>query len=155
MSNTQTLPQLDAYLKQHEIEHFGAHELVKHYDPRWTGDSIIVPPPVLWANIIPTLQLADAIRDELDRPVTVISGYRDPDYNEVIHGSSNSQHVYFRALDLSIGDDPNDYLMLIEVASRWVRQWRVDGYEVGLGIYDDSDAFVHIDCGFASRMWTG
>lgn len=34
------------------------------------------------------------------RPITVLSGYRTPAYNAMIHGAPQSQHVFGRAVDL-------------------------------------------------------
>lgn len=141
---------LDRYIKKHNIKYFSANELIKHHNSKWDGDKIIVPPKKLWSNIIPTLRLADEIREEIGRSVSVYSGYRCPEYNKLVGGSSNSQHMKFRALDLGVG--AKDHLNLISVASDKVMKFRNQHKEVGLGIYKN---FVHIDVGFRSRFWTG
>lgn len=44
----------------------------------------------------------EAYRDELDGPVVIVSGYRDPAYNASLDGAAdNSQHVYGNAVDLA------------------------------------------------------
>ena len=42
----------------------------------------------------------EAYRDLAGRPVRVVSGYRDPDYNARVGGARNSQHLYGNAVDL-------------------------------------------------------
>lgn len=38
-----------------------------------------------------------------DRPLRIVSGYRDPAYNKSIGGAPNSQHQYNRAADIPAG----------------------------------------------------
>lgn len=38
-----------------------------------------------------------------DRPLRIISGYRDPAYNKSIGGATNSQHQFNRAADIPEG----------------------------------------------------
>lgn len=38
-----------------------------------------------------------------DRPMRIVSGYRDPAYNRQIGGAPNSQHLYNRAADIPTG----------------------------------------------------
>ena len=43
-----------------------------------------------------------AMRDEADKPIKVVSGYRCPDHNKTVGGASNSQHLFGRAADIFI-----------------------------------------------------
>lgn len=58
------------------------------------------PPRYLWDNIIPTIVIADELREELRRPIKITSAYRDPDYNADVGGAKASLHQAFNALDL-------------------------------------------------------
>ena len=44
------------------------------------------------------------LRDELEWPIRVTSGYRSEALNSLIGGSANSQHVAGEAADIEIGD---------------------------------------------------
>lgn len=127
--------------------HFRAAELLSR---EVRGESKKVAPPVeLWANIIPTLHAADLIRDRLNLPVRVVSGYRTHAYNLLVDGSPTSEHVEFRALDLAC----DHHQQLIHVASIVMDQLAARGLATGFGVYD---TFVHIDVGATKshhRRW--
>lgn len=42
------------------------------------------------------------LRDSLDRPVLVSSGYRSPELNRAVGGAKNSCHMFGRAADISV-----------------------------------------------------
>ncbi len=42
----------------------------------------------------------EALRQQLDQPLTILSAYRTPQYNKLIGGVSRSQHTEGRALDI-------------------------------------------------------
>lgn len=43
----------------------------------------------------------EALRSAMgNKPLTIISGYRDPDHNDNVGGASESQHLYGRAADI-------------------------------------------------------
>lgn len=46
------------------------------------------------------MTLIEVIREELDLPMDVESGYRCPDYNKIIGGSKGSWHMKGRAIDI-------------------------------------------------------
>lgn len=146
---TMDINKLNKLLEKYDVKYFKAEELGKHYNAKWKGANFILPPESMWQRILPTLALADAIREDLGRPITVISGFRDPEYNRIIGGATNSQHKEFRALDLQVNAD--HHLDLISVAAKKVQEFRNRGIEVGFGIYP---TFIHIDTNFKSRFWT-
>lgn len=79
----------------------------------------------------------EAIRDEVGRPVAVISGYRDPDYNARIPGAAkNSRHMRGEACDIG------EWLGLSEFDARRLRKFS------GLGVLSRSNPRVlHVDVG--------
>ena len=42
------------------------------------------------------------LRDHIDKPITIISGYRSPEYNTKIKGAKRSQHMSARAADIIV-----------------------------------------------------
>ena len=105
------------------------------------------PEPYILPNILPTAIIAQTIRSILKAPVITISGYRPADYNRGVGGAPHSEHVSFRALDLSFPDLER----LWEVTTKVVEAFRSDpGWNVGLIYYDWG---VHIDTDAAG--WKG
>ncbi|CAN7276198.1 DUF882 domain-containing protein [Phenylobacterium sp. LjRoot225] len=91
-----------------------------------------------------------AINDRLDnnRPFQVISGYRSPRTNAMLHARSSgvadrSQHVLGKAMDVRIQG----------VSLRNLRNAAVDVQAGGVGYYPVSN-FVHVDVARV-RQWTG
>jgi len=99
-----------------------------------------------------TIQFADELRKRYGGPISVVSGYRIDEYNELVGGSPESEHKAFRALDLSVG--ANNHLRLISLATALAQEYKEDGIEVGIGIYR---RFIHVDVGAGrgNRFWTG
>jgi uncharacterized protein YcbK (DUF882 family) len=147
---------LQQLLDAHGIEHFtiaGDSRIlspVARFQP-----GTVVPPVELWPNIIPTLQLADEIREMIGRPIRVVSGYRSPEYNAIVGSTPASEHVQFRAVDLAVGID--DYNRLVACAASVMNHADARGMRTGFGRYD-LDYFVHIDTGSTKgrrRRWKG
>lgn len=92
---------------------------------------------------VETLRLADEAREFEGAPITPSSGCRCPSHNRAVGGSSKSQHVQARAMDLPSRDPAALY--------NYLDSKYPDKY--GLGLYD---TFVHIDTKTgAARRWTG
>jgi uncharacterized protein YcbK (DUF882 family) len=51
------------------------------------------------------MAIIEIIREELDLPMSVTSGYRCEDYNTIIGGSRNSWHKKGRAIDIKRKSD--------------------------------------------------
>lgn len=139
---------LDDLIKSHGIQYFRASELLSREERG--GPKILEPPADLWPRILPTLELADEIREILGAPVRVISGYRSPEYNRKVGGAAKSEHVEFRALDLT-WSGPMSRLWM--VASEVMDHAHARGIRTGRGLYD---TFVHIDTGSTKgtiRRW--
>ena len=75
------------------------------------------------------------IEESIGRPLTIKSGFRDPDYNAKVGGANGSQHIHGNAVDLDTGDwSRADKLALIEKASA--------AGITGIGVYDNN---LHFD----------
>jgi len=139
----QRLSTLRTLLDDAGVEYFSADELVKHTRSDWPGPRVFPPRERLLDHIVPTVKIADEIRDRWGGPVVVISGYRAPYYNdELVEGSDRSQHMDFRALDLRPTDGAiDDFIDLVEQV---VQARRDEGQIIGRGLYP---SFIHIDTG--------
>ena len=86
------------------------------------------------------------IRDTIDSPLHINSGYRSPQHNERIGGVRNSQHVLGKAADLSARDfSPTQLYGIIEGL---IDQGRI--LQGGLGLYN---GFVHYDIRGTKARW--
>lgn len=89
------------------------------------------------------VDLLDAIRERIGKPIEVLSGYRCPEHNAEVGGVSNSQHVLGTAADITYDGIDVDYLAQV------AEECGADG----IGRYYNQD-FVHVDVrGWAAR-WT-
>jgi hypothetical protein len=52
------------------------------------------------ANAIRLAKVWGGVRDRFGSPIRITSGYRPPHVNRAVGGARNSQHLYFRALDM-------------------------------------------------------
>lgn len=64
-------------------------------------------------------QICQPVRDHFNKPVTITSGYRSPDLNAAVGGSTRSQHSKGEAVDLEI----------FGIANKKVADWIVDNCE--------------------------
>ena len=60
-------------------------------------------------------QVLQKVRDHFGKPVTVTSGYRSPELNKAIGGSTTSDHCKGMAADIEIAGVPNHEL------AEWIR----------------------------------
>ena len=90
------------------------------------------------------------LREYLNTPITINSGYRSPEYNKKIGGVAKSQHILGNAADITMkGYTPKNIYNAIE--------FLIDKGEMlqgGLGLYKN---FVHYDIGYngKKRRWNG
>lgn len=47
------------------------------------------------------------LRDSLNLPIVISSGYRSPELNRAVGGVSNSEHMFGKAVDLTVPGQPN------------------------------------------------
>ena len=134
------------------ISHFSAGEILSTCQNKKKGVYNSVPPIHLWANILPTIHLLDAVRKELGYPLYLNSVHRNPAYNKAIGGSPKSMHMRFNAIDFcGKRGKPKDWAEAVMVQ-------RTLGVSVGgVGTYP---GFVHADTrdnwkGRVHTTWTG
>lgn len=81
------------------------------------------------------------LRDDIAKPMRILSGYRSPEYNKSIGGVLKSKHMKGEAFDISmVGHNPSVFFDAAKNA----------GF-LGFGFYPESN-FMHIDLG-PLRHW--
>lgn len=103
-----------------------------------------IPPNELWDNFWPTIVLADELRSRVGKSIKVTSGYRSPAYNRSVGGARNSQHVQFRALDLSAPK------ITLKAMHKELLAMRNEGHKIAVGRYP---SFIHIDTRGSNVSW--
>lgn len=91
------------------------------------------------------VKIADAIRNRIDKPISVNSGLRCRTHNANVGGVSNSQHLYGTAADLGCpsGCTPSQMASIAE---------EIMGETGGIGIYSWG---IHIDTRSTKSRWNG
>lgn len=88
--------------------------------------------------------ILQAIRSHFNKPVTINSGYRTPEYNKKVGGAAQSQHLYGTAADIAVsGVSPKDVAAFAETLLY---------NRGGIGIYA---GFTHIDVRETKSRWNG
>ena len=88
------------------------------------------------------------LRDKIDRPITVISGYRSPEYNKKIGGAKRSQHMVAKAADIIVNGMSSTEVKDIIVSLIKCGEM----HPGGIGLYQ---TFTHYDVRGANRRWYG
>jgi len=135
--------ELQKLLDSEGVRYFRAQELT--LQRQWGTHA--EPPADYLPRILPTVILADEIREKLGAPIRVSSGYRTLEYNRHVGGSPSSEHMQFRALDLQ-PHDPGLMEGMRGIATAVVARARARGWNVALIHYD---RFIHIDVGSERR----
>lgn len=105
-------------------------------------------PDHIIGNIIDLAEQLQILRDYVDKPIQINSGYRSPEYNKKIGGASRSMHKEGKAGDIVIkGMTPGEVYNTIE---KLISQGEMT--EGGLGSYK---TFTHYDIGYngQKRRW--
>lgn len=120
-------------------EHFSLAEFACHDGSRTPSE--VIP------NIRELAQNLEVLRSELNgAAIHVNSGYRSPAYNRSIGGATDSQHMYGRAGDITVGGySPREVYDTIE---RLINAGRMK--QGGLGKYS---SFVHYDTRGSAARW--
>jgi lysozyme len=85
-----------------------------------------------------TLRVVNALAEKLNTTLTIISGYRSPEYNASIGGATNSYHMRGQACDISTGNV--NQAVLIQAA----RQLNLNTIQYA--------TFVHVDTRLGARV---
>lgn len=103
-------------------------------------------PPNVLTNIIEVAKELQVLRNQLNKPITVTSGYRSPKHNAKVKGAKNSQHLTGKAVDIKVnGMTPIQVFNEIEnlISQGKMRQG-------GLGLYPN---WVHYDIRGTKARW--
>jgi hypothetical protein len=86
-----------------------------------------------YVRLLATLAL-QPMRDAIDRPLQILSGYRAPELNRAVDGSSSSQHTLAQAVDVT--SHQSEALM----------RWMVENKPAGIGqvVYYPARQFLHV-----------
>jgi uncharacterized protein YcbK (DUF882 family) len=118
--------------KNFKVEEFDCHD----------GTKV---PSSLFANVNALAHNLQVLREHLNKPIKILSGYRTETYNKHCGGAPHSQHLLAKASDIQVeGFTPVQLHGIIEelIKENFMKQG-------GLGLYD---TFLHYDIrGFASR----
>lgn len=129
------------------LRHFVASEVLATIGNRRGSAVNSMPSPELWGNIEPTLRVVEELRERLGAPIRINSAYRDPDYNKAIGGVRSSQHLKFKALDITSPSATPE-----EIYNELVKMRTEKVFKGGLGKYVK---FVHVDTRGTNANWAG
>ena len=97
---------------------------------------------------IKLLEQLQIIRDTIDKPISILSGYRDEALNIKVKGATNSYHTRAMASDIRATDIPPK--QLYETIEKLIKEKKIT--EGGLGLYTRPNGWVHYDIrGFKAR----
>jgi uncharacterized protein YcbK (DUF882 family) len=97
-------------------------------------------------NIQRLAENLQVLRDFLNAPIKITSGYRSPEHNNKIGGAPNSQHMRGTASDFKVrGYQPEDVARTIE---HLIADGKME--EGGLGVYP---SWVHYDVRGSRARW--
>ena len=113
-------------------------------------------PIALYPNLLRLARELQKLRDVIQVPINILSGWRSKEYNETVGGATRSYHVLAMAADISApqyaGGDERALHALIE---RMIKDKRL--HNGGLGLYPRSGAagWVHYDVRSYPARWQG
>lgn len=107
------------------------------------GSSVPVP---LFPNVLQLAGNLQVLRNEIKKPILILSGYRTPSYNQKVGGATHSQHLQAKAADIYVsGYTPKQLHAIIE---QLIKEGKMK--QGGLGLYK---TFVHYDCRGSKARW--
>lgn len=105
-------------------------------------------PDSLMEHVFLLAENLQILREEVGKPIRVISGYRTPAYNRRIKGAPKSQHMLAKAADIKIsGMTPTE---VKEVIVKLIKAGRMKSG--GVGLYK---TFTHYDVRGRNARWYG
>ena len=136
------------FLANLNLRHLSPDEIIHPHRGVARGVANVLPPRRMWKQLIPTLRLADELRERLGVPLSrITSAYRSPKYNARIPGAvRNSYHTRNVALDLVYYCSPRKaYQMALKLR-------REGFFRGGIGLYP---GFIHLDTRGYPATWRG
>lgn len=131
-------------LNNRGIVHFSSDECLYLGASNGRHKNNHVPAKNLWPNFWPTIEIADEVRGRIAKSLRISSAYRSPEYNKSVGGARNSQHVQFRAIDISA---PKSTLKSLY---KELLAMRKEGHKIAIGRYP---TFIHIDTRGTNTSW--
>ena len=99
-------------------------------------------------NVKKLAENLQVIRNKINQPMIIISGYRSPAYNKKIDGAKRSQHMLAKAADIVVsGMDTRE---LRETIIDLIKKGEI--HPGGVGLYS---TFVHYDIRGTNARWYG
>ncbi|OAI56077.1 hypothetical protein AYO49_04885 [Verrucomicrobiaceae bacterium SCGC AG-212-N21] len=136
----------ETFLTQLNLRHIQPVEMLRpHFKMRGNVCNTL-PPRDHWKNMVPTLRVADELRERLGVPLaTIASAYRSPAYNATCPGAAaHSYHTRNMALDLVFD-------CASEKVAKAAETLRTEGFFAGgIGRYP---GFTHVDTRGKSADW--
>ena len=80
-------------------------------------------------------EVLEPIREHINGPITINSGYRCTELNKAIRGVYNSQHLIGEAVDLTIGSIPKNKILF---------NWIVENIKFDQCILENGGKWIHI-----------
>lgn len=155
---------LETFIDSLGLRYFRGAEFTSYWTRKRGAVENAVPPRELWKNIVPTLIVADELRQQIGSPCDVLSSYRSPSYNRAVGGERASYHMKFMALDLTFDKGNASLWHTQAVALRGHRfpfpdvdgvPWKGSfAWRGGIGLYVKSN-FIHIDSRGYDADWRG
>lgn len=100
----------------------------------------------VYNNVVELAENLQVLRDYVDTPIKINSGYRSPDYNALVGGASKSQHLLGNAADIVIGKlDPVE---VADIITELINTGRMK--QGGIGVYN---TFTHYDIRGTAARW--
>lgn len=98
-------------------------------------------------NIKALAKNLQVLRDEINKPIKITSGYRSPEHNAKVGGVKSSRHLTGEAADLKVaGMTPKEVAAVIE---KLIAAGKME--EGGLGIYS---TWIHYDHRNVKARWS-
>ena len=103
-------------------------------------------PEDLMENVEKLAKNLQVLRDYIQKPITIISGYRTPEYNKKCGGVKRSQHLLAKAADIIVRDMTS--LEVRDTIIQLIKEGKMD--PGGVGIYP---TFTHYDVRGRNARW--
>ena len=103
-------------------------------------------PDDLMDNVKKLAKNLQVLRDHIQKPITIISGYRTPEYNKKCGGVKRSQHLLAKAADIVVSGMTS--LEVRDTIIQLIKDGKMDSG--GVGIYP---SFTHYDVRGRNSRW--